>query len=256
MGNLDIRARDLLGRIQSLKAEESIIAGGACRDIIFEKVPVAYDFFVPYKEYHSITDAIHKVVVYDFKKSPDCYNVMMSSVSGTYEGLKFTIRGFEQNKKSENSFSEQVLNTFDYGINRTWYEDSSGIKTTEDFNSDRDRGYLTLLALRRISELPWAMNRFHKIVERLGPGWSFKCPILELKGQKEEESKLTSTSTWGQVLQPAIAAGVDNIVREEDRRLMQDAVDRAHRAQARLRIPQPIPAPIDWAALDGPERGF
>ena len=185
---MDIRARDLLGKIRKIKgAENAVIAGGAVRDVILGYEPKDYDIFIPAEGFKGVVETLG----IDTKSHPESKEYQQSIASlkavrqGEYEGIKFEL--MKNQLANDDNFGKNVISTFDFGICMAYYEGANLLREADEFISDRDNHRMSLLKLRNIQELPKAVSRFNRLNEKLGNKFYFHCPLLKIEQIKKEE---------------------------------------------------------------------
>jgi hypothetical protein len=188
---MDIRARDLLGRIRKI-SPQAVIAGGAVRDDLLGVEPKDYDFFIPFKEYPNVVREFNGGKRHP--KSKD-YTTSHSDISDVYqfeyEGIKVELMRSRFDPSED--FGQKVIQSFDFGICMAYYEGSSLIRDTDKFQEDVKNGTMTLYKLQRISDLPRSIDRFNRLNGRLGGRYKFTSPRLQLLKDEDNSEKTEKT---------------------------------------------------------------
>ena len=185
---MDIRARDLLSKIKDIESSSfSIIAGGAARDEYLNKPVRDYDFYIPSTAYRDVCNILKGI---DASVPENSYpgEVISEVLNISYEGIPCQL--IFSDLENADDFPQRVLNTFDYGICKIYYEGSSILVDSEEFNKDAKSETMTLYKLDHISHLPKAITRFNYLNEKLGGFWEFRCPLLELKDDGTKTTKI------------------------------------------------------------------
>lgn len=201
---MDIRARSLLSKIKEFKgAEHSVIAGGAVRDTNLEIEPKDYDFYIPSEAYKNVVKILS--IGSNAKKADGSYpgTSIKSVYNMDYEGIKVQLMAV--NLKNDEELGLNVVKTFDYGLCMAWYEGSTIIQDTEEYQKDKTEETLTLYKLEGMSYLPMAMERFNYLNKKLGGYYSFRSPLLEFKG-KEKINPYASKKMKTRILDAGLGA--------------------------------------------------
>jgi hypothetical protein len=192
---MDIRARHLLGEIRK-HAPNAVIAGGAARDDYFDVEPKDYDIFVSSDSWREVRKHFSVMGIVASPKKDEYYGGLDSPVTKvydvSYEGLDVDIVTMIFDEDED--FGNKVVQDFDYGICRIYFDGSSILRDTEEFQMDVRDETFTLLKLPGLDYLPHAMQRYEKIKLRLGRDYSFRCPLLQVIGQ-ENSSEVVAART-------------------------------------------------------------
>lgn len=197
---MDIIVKGVLDFIQTLKGRENtVIAGGAIRDELFNLEPNDYDFCIPSLRGRDVRDVMN-LVAEEFKVSDpnkkskegyeqNSYQSLTQVYALTIEGKKIDLIGY--NIDNDEEFGDKVIKGFDYGINMVYHNGSQICKDYEPFVSDWEYNEMTLRNLESISHLPNAMKRYEKFNTRLGPdrNLQFRSTVLELVRPKDYKKK-------------------------------------------------------------------
>jgi len=181
---MDMRARHLLSVIRADKRwSNSIIAGGAVRDEYFELQPKDYDFFVPFD--YNVLDTLTKEIGSHPVKSDKNYRYSRSLpivdvFDWKYEGIEVQV--MVTRFPNDENFTKKVMDSFDFGINKIFYEGSYVLEDTPEFQKDAKSKILTLYSLTDLKYLPKYMDRYTRINKKLGGNFTFACPNLQLVG--------------------------------------------------------------------------
>lgn len=184
---MDIIVRSVLEFIQKTKSN-AILAGGAVRDQQLGLVPKDYDIFFSgntkqaYDLMYSVgqefpvTDVTEKTREYE-------ESIMMPRMKFVY-GFKLEGKDFDLiavDEPDDEDFPESIIRSFDFGINMT-YDTGTFIETqNEYFRYDMDFAHISLINLKSIGHLPKAMEKFNRLDQKFGGGWSFRAPSLSLR---------------------------------------------------------------------------
>lgn len=190
---MDIRARDLLAKIRNIKgAENSVIAGGAVRDVALGYEPKDYDIFVPASGYRAVVETLG----IDTKGHPQSKEyqtslpVLKAVRQGEYEGIKFEL--MKMSVENNEDFGKNIIKDFDYGLCMIYTEGGAVLREADEFISDRDNRRMTLHKLRSIADLPKAVMRFNRLNEKLENKYHFHCPLIKLDRPKEKDLSVYS----------------------------------------------------------------
>jgi len=200
---MDIIVKTVLDLVQSQEGfENSVIAGGACRDYSLGIEPKDYDIFLPYcsgiakmEFYHTLVD---KLGIDKREKGRDYGGSSIRGVSEfTFEGKVFDL--IFKDVKNDVDFGKNVVLDFDYGLNKAYYDGLSLCDDNEDFQSDLRNWRMTLLNLDNIDALPKVISKFNRVNDKLkeigrGSLW-FNNKCLVLNKQKETKRLWSYTST-------------------------------------------------------------
>lgn len=200
---MDIIVKSVLDLIQGQKNYEySVIAGGSCRDHFLGIEPKDYDIFLPYAgsdAKYQLTEVLNKELgVFDREKGRDYGGSNIRGVNEfTFEGKTFDLI-FKQ-IGNDDEFGKKVIDDFDYGYNKAYYDGLSIYDEHNDFLYDRNNWCMTLLNLDNIDALPKVIGKFNRVNEKLqeaGRGQVyFRNQCLVLKEGKEWKPKTWTTST-------------------------------------------------------------
>ena len=245
---MDIRARDLLSKIKDVESSSfSIIAGGAARDEYLNKPVKDYDFYIPSTAYKDVCNILKGI---DASVPENSYpgEVISEVLNISYEGIPCQL--IFSDLENADDFPQRVLNTFDYGICKIYYEGSSILVDSEEFNKDAKSKTMTLYRLDHISHLPKAITRFNYLNKKLGGFWEFRCPLLELKDDGTKTTKLKKLNNKTATYAKLYGANLDRLGAEIERDVINDFV--AQRAGLGVVQPnqpnlnQPRPQRVDW----------
>lgn len=217
---MDVIVKGILDFIQGHKGyEDTVIAGGAVRDEIFNLLPNDYDFCIPIKNRKDLTN-LSGIIQKEFGVSPkknDGYENPV--ISFVFEGKKIDLIGHYYDGESDKDFATQTIESFDYGLNMVYFNGSQICDDHEKFQSDKEYNEMSLWHLDGIQYLPKAMARFNRFNERTGGNLIFRAPCLSILDQPEPKKKLNIKKTpwnnppipeynWNlQAFAPAIGAG-------------------------------------------------
>jgi len=209
---MDIVVKGVLDYIQGLEGHKNtVLAGGAPRDLLLGLEPQDYDLVIPSvspKDIHRLAQSInHEFNTLDMVCKTEDYSGRRSKFkSGTVahtsnptcvygfviEGKKIDLIGYRQDDDEE--FPENVLKTFDFGLNMIYDNGSYVCDDIPNFRNDLDYRTMTLINLPSMSELPKAIKRFNKLNERYkevhGLELRFQANCLEIIRPQTEKKKL------------------------------------------------------------------
>lgn len=174
--------------------KHSIIAGGFVRDLILGGKFNDIDIYVPYTDPSDILPSLYQLVEKNlgfeepyFKGNKKYKMTSETHVFATkYMDIPVDIIGIKYPDTIE-GFGEHVINTFSYGIDMAYYDYE--VKCNKHFNHDQKNCVATLLKLNSITDLPNAINKFTRLVNKYpGKNILFNCPLLQLKNSQDEIS--------------------------------------------------------------------
>jgi len=186
---MDIRAKHILNSIKKVPGlEQSIIAGGACRDQYFNINPKDYDYFVPNN--YLVIDVLNKLIGSNGVKSEKNYKYskalpIVTVINWNYEGLDIQV--MISRYRNDEDFSENVMKSFDFGVNKIFYDGTPILNDTDEFQKDINNQTMTLYGLTNIKYLPKYVDRYNRISSKLPGKWEFKCPNLKLTTEVQDE---------------------------------------------------------------------
>lgn len=215
---MDIVVKGILDYIQSLEGHKNtILAGGAPRDILLGLTPKDYDLCIPSRNNRQIHDLARSIVqefniqdmVLKTKEYEDQGRVQrkrggalslsiaqeklhtnkLTCVYGfTFEGKKIDLIGHKED--DDEDFANEVIQGFDFGINMVYDTGSYVCDDNSNFREDLDYRSMTLVNLPRISELPKAIERYNRLSSRykevFGNELRFQSTCLELNKPKSK----------------------------------------------------------------------
>jgi hypothetical protein len=211
---MDIVIKSVLEYIQSLSGHtNTVLAGGAPRDILLGLTPKDYDLVIPSKnpkQIHElsysvvrefkITDMVLKTQDYENQgriqrkkggllgiSKAETHASKLTCVYGfTFEGKKIDLIGHKED--DDEDFPNEVIQGFDYGINMVYDTGSYVYDENSFFQEDLTYRTMTLVNLPDMSELPKAMERYNRLSNRYkeahGEGLRFRSTCLELNKPK------------------------------------------------------------------------
>jgi hypothetical protein len=212
---MDIVIKSILEYIQSLPGHtNTVLAGGAPRDVLLGLTPKDYDLVIPSKspkEIHdlarsivqefSVTDMVLKTQDYKnqslgtgrrkkFSLSIEPVKTHVSKLTCvygfTFEGKKIDLIGHKED--DDEDFANEVIQGFDYGINMVYDTGSYVYDENSYFSEDLSYGTMTLVNLPSMEELPKAMERYNRLSNRYketyGQELRFRSTCLELNKPK------------------------------------------------------------------------
>jgi hypothetical protein len=100
---------------------DTVLAGGACRDTIFGKVPKDFDLFIlNMNDEQEIANRLYDAYIFNFRhlpkygeaRNPEYKGVF--KICGTYDLVVW---------ETPATCAREVVDRFDYNINQYWYED-------------------------------------------------------------------------------------------------------------------------------------
>lgn len=219
---MDIIIKSILDYVQSIEGHKnSILAGGAPRDILLGLIPKDYDICLPSnspKQIHdlarsvvqefNITDMVLKTQDYENQtagKNPwgkllasagiskrvtmEAHIHKLTCVYGfSFEGKKIDLIGHKED--DDEDFANEVIQGFDYGINMVYDTGSYVYDENSFFSEDLSYRTMTLVNLPSMEELPKAMERYNRLSNRYkeayGQGLRFRSTCLELNKPKSK----------------------------------------------------------------------
>lgn len=213
---MDIVVKGILDYIQSLEGHKNtILAGGAPRDILLGLTPKDYDLCIPSRNNKQIHDLARSIVqefniqdmVLKTKEYEDQGRVQrkrggalslsiaqeklhtnkLTCVYGfTFEGKKIDLIGHKED--DDEDFANEVIQGFDFGINMVYDTGSYVYDENSYFSEDLTYRTMTLVNLPSMEELPKAMERYNRLSNRYkeahGQGLRFRSTCLELNKPK------------------------------------------------------------------------
>ena len=242
---MDIRARHVLSILRSFPwSKNAILAGGAVRDEYFGIEPKDYDFFIPHN-FNPVTElanvlkvpAVSHKIDYKYSKGLPIKKVYNYAFDGI--DVQVMVTRFDDTE----DFPNQIMNSFDYGINMIYYEGASILRDTEKFHKDFEEKTLTLYHLTDLKYLPKYMDRYTKINTKLGGKFKFKCPNLQLvKGEEKDELAHIPRYTIAAEWEPAAIEARERLGWPPEQVVLEPA--------RRPDIPVPLAAPEDLVAFE------
>lgn len=215
---MDIVVKGILDYIQSLEGHKNtILAGGAPRDILLGLTPKDYDLCIPSRNNKQIHDLARSIVqefniqdmVLKTKEYEDQGRVQrkrggalslsiaqeklhtnkLTCVYGfTFEGKKIDLIGHKED--DDEDFANEVIQGFDFGINMVYDTGSYVCDDNSNFREDLDYKTMTLINLPSMSELPKAIERYNRLSSRYkevhGYELRFHSTCLELNRPKSK----------------------------------------------------------------------
>ncbi|QIG73048.1 putative nucleotidyltransferase protein [Rhizobium phage RHph_N3_19] len=214
---MDIVVKSVLDYIQSLEGHKNtILAGGAPRDMLLGLEPDDYDLCIPSsnnRDIHRLAQSINhefnvlgmvcKTTEYEDRrllKRKKSHTSKLTCVYGfTIEGKKIDLIGHK--KEDTEEFPEEVIKEFDFGINMVYDNGSYVCDDNQDFRNDLEYRQMTLINLPYISELPKFMKRYEKLNTRyktqFGSELRFDAKYLEIS-RPNENKKLGDYNIYNQ----------------------------------------------------------
>jgi hypothetical protein len=198
---MDVIVKGVLSFIQQEK-KNSVLAGGAARDAIFKVEPKDYDIFVPTQDRKDVSKIMNALVdefglshlrnkTKEYGKTTVSTNLKNVN-EFEIEGRKFDIIFVDEQDDEE--FANNVVKTFDYGINMV-YDDGNYLNDSNYlFTEDRAYGSMTLHNLKSMSHLPQMIDKFTRLNSKFGGGFIFKSTCLSLKNDLPKE--LPKKKSW------------------------------------------------------------
>lgn len=207
---MDIVVKGILDYIQSLEGHKNtILAGGAPRDILLGLTPKDYDLCIPSRNNKQIHD-LARSIVQEFNiqdmvlktKEYDKQEGRLRNRSGvlvhtskltcvygfTFEGKKIDLIGHKED--DDEDFANEVIQGFDFGINMVYDTGSYVCDDNSNFREDLDYRSMTLVNLPSMSELPKAIERYNRLSSRykevFGNELRFRSTCLELNKPKSK----------------------------------------------------------------------
>lgn len=274
---MDIIVKTVLDFIQSKEnASNSVLAGGAVRDHIYNLEPRDYDIFVPAAESNkALIKELNKEFKLnnDIKKKGKVYGSNTSDIGGVFE-FNFEGKSFDVIFKcyeNDEDFGNNVIDGFDYGVNMVYYNGLYVEDSNKHFEFDRNSYSMSLIKIDNLSCLPKAMKRYYDFCEKSKMNLNFRAPCLEVVGGEKKQEKrfkiknTTGMNIWDEPAEPRVGEarpwqavdelpvargpveagvnpGVDII--QELRRARQ-LIDRNAQQIEPLRVFNPAPVP-DW----------
>lgn len=216
---MDIVIKSVLEYIQSLSGHtNTVLAGGAPRDILLGLTPKDYDLVIPSKnpkQIHElsysvvrefkITDMVLKTQDYENQgrvqrkkggllgiSKAETHASKLTCVYGfTFEGKKIDLIGHKED--DDEDFPNEVIQGFDYGINMVYDTGSYVCDENSYFSEDLTYRTMTLVNLPSMQELPKAMERYTRLSNRYkeahGQELRFRSTCLELNKSKSKVSE-------------------------------------------------------------------
>ncbi len=214
---MDIIIKTILNYVQSIEGHKNtILAGGAPRDILLGLQPKDYDLCIPSKNNRQIHDLARSIVqefnIQDMvlktkeyedlgkrKRGSSLLGSLSKSVETlthankltcvygfTFEGKKIDLIGHKED--DDEDFANEVIQGFDYGINMVYDDGSYVCDDNSYFREDLDYRSMTLVNLPSMGELPKAMERYNRLSNRHkevhGYELKFRSICLELNKPK------------------------------------------------------------------------
>jgi len=188
---MDIRIVALLDLIKrNEETSNAIVAGGAVRDYSFDMVPRDYDIFVPTKNKASLKK-LGKLIqertgvdlgVKDEDGNYDHIEEVKGVLNFSYEGIDVDIIG--RKEKNDDDFANEVIESFNFGLNKAYFDGASIADEHEDFQKDKKQWSMSLLRLDDIGQLPKNVAKYQAFNDRLkqytGSSVRFNAPCLTL----------------------------------------------------------------------------
>lgn len=191
---MDIVVKDLIQRLRTAN-DKVFVAGGFVRDTLMDNPGYRdVDVFLPVinsGNYRNEIDTILRTNV--FGKSfnfthtsapEDGYPTMHTQIPQVYHctfyGIHLDIVPFVL-QKGQTTSPQNVLDTFDFGINQCAYDGENVVQTTACENDIKNRT-LTLTNLKSIEELPKIMYQAARLQALYG--LTFQTDIIEVKEKK------------------------------------------------------------------------
>lgn len=204
---MDILVKSVLNYVQAQKGHaNSVLAGGAVRDIILGLPPKDYDIVIPSDNHRQIDDLAQSIVaefgVTDMVLKTKEYGgdkkkrskvgrenpQRLTSVWGfTFEGKRIDLIGHRE--VDDEDFPQIVIDKFDFGINMAY--DTGSYLHEEDGRFVEDVGWrkMTLYNLDGMEFLPNAIGRYNTLNARYqgakGIGLKFDARCLKLDRKEE-----------------------------------------------------------------------
>lgn len=199
---MDIIIRGVLDFIQSVKGRENtVIAGGAVRDEVYNMEPNDYDFCIPSVKGRDM-ETLAGLVSKEFKvsvplKGDSHYGTHDHRITRVYtfeiEGKKVDLIGYYVENDEE--FGDKVIKTFDYGLNMIYFNGSQVCNDNELYKADHEYSEMSLHNLDRMDRLPIAMKRYDRFNSRAPHNFIFRAPCLELR-RPEAEGKYNKKKSF------------------------------------------------------------
>lgn len=200
---MDIITKTVLNKIQSIEGyDKAVIAGGAVRDHILGVPERDTDIFLPAFKGRNIIQLIADLSA-EFKIVPKMKsklnrdgsykesNKRLDSVfEFDFEGKLFDIVATKYEETEDNTFTDQLMKDFNFGLSRAYY-DGYITEETKEFKIDADYNRMTLLQLDDITKIGSAINKYMSIYNRYKEHkilLQFYAQCLELKGEAKEKS--------------------------------------------------------------------
>lgn len=199
---MDIITKTVLNKVQSIEGyDKAVIAGGAVRDHIFGVPERDTDIFLPAFKGRNIIQLIADLSA-EFKIVPKMKSKL--NRDGTYkesnkrldsvfefdfEGKLFDIVATKYEETEDNTFTDQLMKDFNFGLSRAYY-DGYITEETKEFKIDADYNRMTLLQLDDITKIGSAINKYMSIYNRYKEHkilLQFYAACLELKGEAKEK---------------------------------------------------------------------
>lgn len=199
---MDIITKTVLNKVQSIEGyDKAVIAGGAVRDHIFGVPERDTDIFLPAFKGRNIIPLIADLTA-EFKIVPKMKsklnrdgsykesNKRLDSVfEFDFEGKLFDIVATKYEETEDNTFTDQLMKDFNFGLSRAYY-DGYITEETKEFKIDADYNRMTLLQLDDITKIGSAVNKYMSIYNRYKEHkilLQFYAACLELKGEAKEK---------------------------------------------------------------------
>lgn len=126
-----------------------------------------------------------KNLVFTEKSSYQRSNLYLGKFDCKYmDFLDVDIVGYYYNPKCGVSFSDCVINVFNFGIDRIYYNGEETVKS-EEFQRDEKYVEATLCYLPHISELPGVMRKFERLREKY-PLIKFRTSCLDIVNKEKK----------------------------------------------------------------------
>lgn len=151
--------------LDALPVRSAVIAGGAVRDYLLGVVPKDLDIFLPSEDYgipfgfDSLGD--------DRREEYAALPIIDVVTRGVIAGHQIDLIGIHGMTDGH-----QLMETFDFGVTRCWFQDGV-IHDTLEAIQDRDRRTVTMLLDDRTER---SVQRFERFNERMGGGWVLVRP--------------------------------------------------------------------------------
>jgi hypothetical protein len=153
----------------------AVIAGGALRDLDHAVAFKDIDIFVPTQSTEQALKIYEDLIISlgapDIKEVND-YSIvpeLIKVATFDYYGVPVQVVCFKSTETNIKKFTVQVLKTFDFGINKIAYIGKSKIHYDPDYLYDRLYHYATLSNVRQPYHLVKLVDKYKRMVEKLGP---------------------------------------------------------------------------------------